>query len=92
MSRYSIILSGLAVAGLLAVGTPQALADPDVDGMDHSKLNHGVLGHGSHQDTAEHQNISVYQLIASNDPDVAGMDHSKLSHGVLGIVWKSPNR
>ena len=44
MSRHSIILSGLAVASFLALGTAPGRADADVDGTDHSKLNHGVLG------------------------------------------------
>ena len=89
MSRYSIILRGMAVAALLALGTQQGHADPadpDVDGMDHSKLNHGVLGHAARQDIYDgHQP-------ASNDPDVDGMDHSKLNHGVLGTAGGSPTR
>ena len=44
MSRHSIILSALAVASFLALGTAPGRADADVDGTDHSKLNHGVLG------------------------------------------------
>jgi uncharacterized protein involved in copper resistance len=75
MSRHSIILSGMAVAALLALGTRQGHADPDVDGMDHSKLNHGVLGHVTQ--AAGSQQASI-------DKDVVGMDHSKLNHGVLG--------
>jgi uncharacterized protein involved in copper resistance len=78
MSRHSIILSGMAVAALLALGTPPGRADPadpDVDGMDHSKLNHGVLGQVTQ--AAGSQQASI-------DKDVVGMDHSKLNHGVLG--------
>ena len=89
MSRYSIILSSVAVAGLLALGTQPGRADPadpDVDGIDHSKLNHGVLGHAARQDIHDgHQP-------ASNDPDVTGMDHSKLKHGVLGTAGGFPSR
>ena len=86
MSRYSIILRGMVVAALLALGTQQGYADPDVDGMDHSKLNHGVLGHAARQDIHDgHQP-------ANNDPDVTGMDHSKLNHGVLGTAGGSPTR
>jgi hypothetical protein len=55
MGRSLIVLGILAVAGFLFLGPPQGQAaedyqqtsyasDPDVIGMDHSKLNHGVLG------------------------------------------------
>jgi hypothetical protein len=80
MSRHSIILSGLAIAGFLALGTAPGRADVDVDGTDHSKLNHGVLGKAPQgaQPAAAQQ--------ASLDPDVVGTDHSKLNHGVLGVA------
>jgi hypothetical protein len=85
MSRSSIIFSALAVAGLLAFGTQRGHAASDVDGMDHSKLNHGVLGQAVRQDIHDdHQHVNI-------DADVAGMDHSKLSHGVLGSAWHGPN-
>jgi hypothetical protein len=45
MLSRTIWLGGLAVATYLACGSlPARAGDPDVDGMDHSKLNHGVLG------------------------------------------------
>jgi hypothetical protein len=80
MSRHSIILSGLAVASFLALGTAPGRADADVDGTDHSKLNHGVLGKAppGAQPAASQQ--------ASLDADVVGTDHSKLNHGVLGVA------
>ena len=83
MSRHSIILSGLAVASFLALGTAPGRADADVDGTDHSKLNHGVLGKAppgaqAAPDAAPRQ--------ASLDADVSGTDHSKLNHGVLGVA------
>ena len=66
--RY--LLSGMAVASVLALGAPQGRADSDVDEMDHSRLNHGVFGLGTPQ--------------GCGDSDVDGMDHSHLGHGVLG--------
>ncbi len=86
MLRHSIILSGLVVAGFLALGVQQGRADSDVDGFDHSKLNHGVLGHATATQAGGRQQISAA------DPDVTGFDHSKLNHGVLGAVWASPAR
>ena len=44
MSRRSKALAGVAATALLFLGTTVGRADPDVDGNDHSKLNHGVLG------------------------------------------------
>lgn len=78
MSRYSIILGCMAVVGFLALTTPQGHAQSDVDGMDHSKLNHGVLGHSM---DADHRPMA----------DVNGMDHSKLNHGVLGSASAKPH-
>jgi hypothetical protein len=86
MSRSSIIFSALAVAGILAFGMQQGQAASDVDGMDHSKLNYGVLGQETHHDTHadDHQHASV------DMSDVGGMDHSKLNHGVLGAAAPAP--
>ncbi len=84
MSRHSIILSGLAVAGFLALGTAPGRADADVDGTDHSKLNHGVLGKAP--PGAQAAAPAAAPLQASLDKDVAGTDHSKLNHGVLGVA------
>ncbi|MFY9834457.1 MAG: hypothetical protein WAK66_17315 [Methylocystis sp.] len=83
MSRHSIILSGLAVASFLALGTAPGRADADVDGTDHSKLNHGVLGKAPPGAQAAPAAASQQ---ASLDKDVVGMDHSKLNHGVLGAA------
>ncbi len=83
MSRHSIILSGLAVASFLALGTAPGRADADVDGTDHSKLNHGVLGKAP--PGAEATAAAAPQQ-ASLDANVVGMDHSKLNHGVLGVA------
>ena len=83
MSRHSIILSGLAVASFLALGTAPGRADADVNGTDHSKLNHGVLGKAP--PGAQVAQAAAPQQ-ASLDADVAGTDHSKLSHGVLGVA------
>ena len=82
MSRQSIILSGLAVASFLALGTAPGRADADVDGADHSKLNHGVLGKAPPGAQAA-PSAPAHQ--ASLDADVTGTDHSKLNHGVLGV-------
>jgi hypothetical protein len=92
MSRYSIISCIVAVAGVLAFGTQPGRADADVDGTDHSKLNHGVLGRAAHQEIASLQVSNENQRLASVDQDVAGVDHSKLNHGVLGTTWNSPSR
>jgi hypothetical protein len=78
MTRYSIFLSSMAVAGFLLLGTQQGQAQSDVEGMDHSKLNHGVLGQGTHQDSGDRQHGGI--------SDVAGMDHSKLNQGVRGAA------
>ena len=83
MSRHSIILSGLAVASFLALGTAPGRADADVDGADHSKLNHGVLGKAPPGASAAPVAPSQH---ASLDADVTGTDHSKLNHGVLGLA------
>jgi hypothetical protein len=83
MLRHSIILSGLVVAGFLALGVQQGRADADVDGFDHSKLNHGVLGQA---------HAGGVQKPVGADADVTGFDHSKLNHGVLGAVWASPSK
>ena len=83
MSRHSIILSGLAVASFLALGTAPGRADADVDGTDHSKLNHGVLGKAP--PGAQAAPAAAPQQ-ASLDADVTGTDHSKLNHGVLGVA------
>ncbi len=83
MSRHSIILSGLAVASFLALGTAPGRADADVDGTDHSKLNHGVLGKAP--PGAEATPAAASQQ-ASLDANVVGTDHSKLNHGVLGVA------
>ena len=83
MSRHSIILSGLAVASFLALGTAPGRADADVDGTDHSKLNHGVLGKAPPGAQAA-PSAPAHQ--ASLDADVTGTDHSKLNHGVLGAA------
>jgi hypothetical protein len=98
MSRHSIILSGLAVMGFLALGAAPSRADADVDGTDHSKLNHGVLGKAPAGSPAAVQ-------AASLDTDVTGTDHSKLNHGVMGVAhaaeaassaaptaWKTPSK
>ena len=90
MLRHSIILGGLVVAGFLALGVQQGRADSDVDGFDHSKLNHGVLGHATATATAAQ--AGGRQQISAADPDVVGFDHSKLNPGVLGAVWASPAR
>ena len=83
MSRHSIILSALAVASFLALGTAPGRADADVDGTDHSKLNHGVLGKAPPGAQAAPAAASQQ---ASLDANVVGTDHSKLNHGVLGVA------
>jgi hypothetical protein len=83
MSRHSIILSGLAIASFLALGTAPGRADADVDGTDHSKLNHGVLGKAPPGAQAAPAAAPQH---ASLDADVAGTDHSKLNHGVIGVA------
>jgi len=83
MSRHSIILSGLAVASFLALGTAPGRADADVDGADHAKLNHGVLGKAP---PGAAQAAPAASQQASLDADVTGTDHSKLNHGVLGAA------
>ena len=85
MSRHSIILSGLAVASFLALGTAPGRADADVDGTDHSKLSHGVLGKAPPGAQVAAAPAAAAQQV-SLDADVAGTDHSKLSHGVLGVA------
>ena len=83
MSRHSIILSGLAVASFLSLGTAPGRADADVDGTDHSRLNHGVLGKAPPGAQAAPAAASQQ---ASLDANVTGTDHSKLNHGVLGAA------
>lgn len=86
----------MMVAGFFACGMQPVCAESDIDGMDHSKLNHGVLGAAAFQAAHDdHQHATI-------DADVAGMDHSKLNHGVLGSgmvgrgvlvsEWNSPAR
>jgi hypothetical protein len=86
MSRHSIILGGLAIASFLALGTAPGRADADVDGTDHSKLNHGVLGKAPPGAQAAQAAPAAAPQQASLDADVAGADHSKLNHGVLGVA------
>jgi hypothetical protein len=94
MSRLLTILSITAVAGFLFLGTQQGHAQAwqstqsDVDGADHSKLNHGVLGPVviAIQMGDELQQVSANEPFSLSDPDVVGMDHSKLNHGVLGAA------
>lgn len=83
MKRHNFLL--IALAGFLALGVTRAVADADVDGMDHSRLNHGVLGQAA-PEAAHHHGEAAASASASAkaDPDVDGMDHSKLNHGVLG--------
>jgi hypothetical protein len=89
MSRFWMILSIIAVVSFLFGGTQagraqswqlQPTVQSDVDGMDHSKLNHGVLGPVAVQAGGDSQQVAV------SDRDVTGMDHSKLNHGVMGPV------
>jgi hypothetical protein len=92
MSLRSILLCSTAVAVFAMLGTlPSRADDPNVDGMDHSKLNHGVLGKSAAVATTNivwaapgASGQSAPGAAAHSDPDVAGMDHSKLNHGVLG--------
>jgi hypothetical protein len=86
MSRHSIILSGLAVASFLALGTAPGRADADVDGTDHSKLSHGVLGKAPPGAQPAPVAVAAAPQQVSFDADVAGTDHSKLNHGVLGAA------
>jgi hypothetical protein len=72
----------LAVAGILAFGTQQGYAASDVDGMDHSKLNHGVLGQERHHD----MHASDYLRAIVDMSDVGGMDHSKLKYCTIVIA------
>lgn len=91
MSPRSILFSGMAVAAFLTLGSqPSRADDPNVDGMDHSRLNHGVLGKPA---TPAAKNIvwaapgsAAPGSAAQSDPDVTGMDHSRLNHGVLGRI------
>jgi predicted secreted protein len=96
MSLRSILFSSMAVAFLLTLGTqPSRADDPNVDGMDHSQLNHGVLGKAA---SVAAKNIvwaapgsaapgaAAPGSAAQSDPDVTGMDHSRLNHGVLGRI------
>jgi len=88
MTRCSIVLSGVAVAVFLSFGVAagraetasSGAADPNVVGMDHSKLNHGVLG----PETPKRAASEAAASSGAVDPNVVGMDHSKLNHGVLG--------
>jgi hypothetical protein len=89
MGKSLIAFGILAVVGFLFSETPQGHAqswqmqsqvESDIDGMDHSRLNHGVLGKASSR-TDDYQQANL-----ASDPDVIGMDHSKLNHGVLGAA------
>ena len=81
MMRHAILMSCMAVAAFLAFGAAPGRAEPDVDGMDHSRLNHGVLGRAVAQNA---QPCSLASMVKQTDPDVIGADHSKLNHGVRG--------
>lgn len=84
MRRLFSTLGILAIVAFLGLQQGHAAQlQSDVDGMDHSKLNHGVLGHIIRQVGDERPQASGVE-VASIDPDVTGMDHSKLDHGVLG--------
>jgi len=72
MSRYSIICRIAAVAGLLAFGTQPGRADADVDGMDHSKLNHGVAGQAPHQEVAAHEGMPAHHEMHEGHAAAAG--------------------
>jgi hypothetical protein len=100
MSRLWTILSILAVASFFTLsaqpGQAQSLqgepeAQSDVNGMDHSKLNHGVLGHVAYQTGGELPQASASKEVRGSDPDVIGMDHSKLNHGVPGVARLAAN-
>ncbi len=88
MSQYSTILSSIAVAGLLALGSQQASALPnDHESMDHSQQNYGVLGPDPHHEMGAHHDAGD---VHSNKSDAelygSGMDHSQQNHGVLGVA------
>ncbi len=74
--RY--LLSGMAIASVIALGAPQGRADSDVDGMDHSHLNHGVFGAAAQDDTHHHTDA------ASSDVSFASLPPP--------LEWKSPSR
>jgi hypothetical protein len=74
--RY--LLSGMAIASVLALGAPQGRADSDVDGMDHSHLNHGVLGAAAQDDTHHHTNAASSDVSPASPPPP--------------LEWKSPSR
>lgn len=95
MSRLWTILSILAVAGFLCLETRQGQAQSlqgqpqaqsDINGMDHSTLNHGVLGHIAHRTGDERWQVAASEEVRASDVDVTGMDHSKLNHGVRGAA------
>jgi hypothetical protein len=99
MSLHSIFLGSIAVVAFLGMGTQPGRADPDTDGMDHSKLNHGVLGRAAQRDTQGSQasgaivwanpvSVALANPVGQSDPNVAGTDHSKLNHGVLGSAGR----
>ena len=77
--RY--LLSGMAIASVLALGAPQGRADSDIDGMDHSHLNHGVLGGAAHDEVHE----------THHHTDAASSDASPASPP-SPLEWKSPTR
>jgi hypothetical protein len=74
--RY--LLSSMAVASVLALGAPQGRADSDVDGMDHSHLNHGVLGGAAHDETHHHMDAASSDVSPASPPPP--------------LEWKSPSR
>ena len=74
--RY--LLSGMAIASVLALGAPQGRADSDVDGMDHSHLNHGVLGEAAHDETHHHTDAASSDVGPASPPPP--------------LEWKSPSR
>jgi hypothetical protein len=80
MKRH-YLLSSMAIASVLALGAPQGRADSDVDGMDHSHLNHGVLGEAAHDEMHETHHLT----------DAASSDVSPASPPPP-LEWKSPSR
>jgi hypothetical protein len=92
MNQFPMMVGVLALMDFLFLGAPagqafqlQAQADPSVVGMDHSMLNHGVLGFVAYRGEA------VRPVNNASDPQVIGTDHSDLGHGVLGAVEEARN-